>query len=163
MKKKLLQILSIAAVAIAAAFTPATASAAVGDKTIGVMGGFASYNDGGFADIYFKYHFAPHVRFAPDLGYVFRSDHKQAFILNADVQLPFTIVKSFEVYPLVGVTYNFWEYQHGGGHLSRAGFNFGAGISFNLTSQISVDAKAKYSLMNDTGGCFVGIGLGYTF
>lgn len=162
MKKLFLRIASVVAIVAAAVFTPSSVSAASAEKTLGFMGGYSSYNGGGFADIYFKYTFAPHLRVAPDLGYAFRSEGKSAFLANVDLQMPFQLGKGFEVYPLVGVTFNNWEYEHGG-HASRGGFNFGGGIQIDLTSQISLDVKFKYSMMNDTGGCFLGMGIGYSF
>jgi len=154
--------LLIALLAVISCVVPSTAQTQRGEKTLGVMGGFATYNDGGFADVYFQYSFHQHIRGAADLGYVFRNDHASAFVFDIDVQFPFRIVKGFGVYPLVGFTFNNWNY--GGGHnVSRAGANFGAGFDVYLTSNLKLTLQGKYSMMNDTGGGFFGLGMGYVF
>ena len=90
---KRIKLLAVAVIALIGALAPASAQAQRGEKTLGVMGGFATYNDGGFTDVYFQYSFANHFRLAPDLGYVFRNDGKSAFVLDVDLHFPFRIVK----------------------------------------------------------------------
>lgn len=151
-----------AVLAVVACAVPFSASAQRGEKTLGVMGGFSSYNDGGFADVYFQYTFVDHVRGAFDLGYVFRNEGKSAFVCDVDVHFPFRIVKGLGVYPLVGFTFNNWNY--GDDHnAARAGANFGAGFDIYLTSNLKMTLQGKYSVMNDTSGAFFGLGLGYVF
>lgn len=145
----------------AALFAPA-ASAQRGEKTLGIMGGIATYNNGGFTDVYFQYNIADHVRIAPDLGYVFRNDHKSAFVLDVDVDFPFRVARGFSVYPLVGFCFNNWTHQGHDG-ISRAGANFGGGFDVYLTSNLKLTFQGKYSLMNDTSGGFLGMGIGYVF
>lgn len=149
-------------IAMFGAFSPIEAQAQKGEKTLGVMGGFSTYNNGGFINAYFQYTFVDHVRIAPDLGYSFRNDGKSAFLLDVDVHFPFRVARGFAVYPLIGFTFNNWDYQHGG-NASRAGANFGAGFDLYLTSQFKLSLQGKYSLMNDTSGGFFGLGFGYVF
>lgn len=155
---------SLLAMAVAAVFslTPFAAYPQKGEKTLGLMGGFATYNSSGFTDVYFQYTFVDHVRIAPDLGYVFGNDGKSAFILNADMHFPFRVARGFSIYPLAGFTFNNWSYRHGDSE-SRAGANFGGGIDLYLTSNLKLTFQAKYSLMSDTGGGFFGAGIGYVF
>lgn len=137
-------------------------SAQRGEKTLGVAGGFATYNNGGYADLYFQYSFANHFRIAPEIGYVFRNEGKSAFELSVDMHFPFRIARGFAVYPLAGFTFNNWSYA-GDGHASRAGADFGAGFDIYLTSNLKLNLQGKYSLMNDTGGGFFNMGIGYVF
>lgn len=142
---------------------PATATAAAkGEKTLGVAGGYASYNNGGQANVYFQYSFSSHVRLAPEIGYVFRNEHKSAFECSVDVHFPFRLARGFNVYPLTGLTLNNWTYEHGK-HLTRGGFDFGAGFDLYMTSSLKLNLQGKYSLMNDTSGCFLQMGIGYVF
>lgn len=159
--KKIVSIVVGMLVAVGALF-PLQAEAQRGEKTLGLMGGFATYNDGGFTDVYFQYGFANHFRLSTDLGYVFRNEGCSAFVLDVDMHLPFKIAKGFGVYPLVGFTFNNWAYR-GDGNASRAGANFGAGFDIYLTSYLKLTLQGKYSLMNDTGGGFFGAGIGYVF
>ena len=139
-----------------------TAEAQRGEKSLGIMGGFSTYNNGGYVGVDFQYTIVNHVRIAPDIGYSFRNDGKSAFLLDVDVHFPFRIAKGFAVYPLVGFTFNNWSYQ-GGGNASRAGANFGGGFDFYLTSNLKLTLQGKYPAMNETGGGFIGKGIGYVF
>ncbi len=154
--------LVLAIVAAVCCLFPDESMAQKGDMTLGVKGGFATYNNGGFVDVFFQYSFADHVRIAPDLGYAFRNEGKSAFLLDIDVQFPFKLAKAFSVYPLIGFTFNNWSYQYAG-NASRAGANFGAGFDLYLTSNLKLSLQGKYSLMNDTSGGFFDMGIGYVF
>ncbi|MDE6771598.1 MAG: hypothetical protein K2J49_03240 [Muribaculaceae bacterium] len=170
--KKILLPLSLA---FGGLLIPASASAQTGEKTLGFAGGYASYNGGGYADLYFQYTFAPHIRIAPEIGYVFRNDCKSAFICSVDVQFPFRIARGFNIYPLAGLTLNSWSWNHhhhdddwdddwdDNHHATRGGFDFGGGFDVYLTRQLKLNFQAKYSLMNDTGGWFLNMGIGYNF
>ncbi len=138
------------------------AQAQTGEKSFGLMGGFSTYNNGGYTSVFFQYTCAPHVRLAPEVGYAFRNDGASAFLLSMDVDIPFKVARGVNVYPLVGVTFNNWNYQ-GGGDCSRLGFDFGGGVDLNVTSQLKLLFQAKYSVMNDTSGGFIGMGIGYNF
>lgn len=161
MKSKL-RILLVSMMVICGMAIPASVSAQKGEKTLGVSGGFSTYNNGGFADVYFQYSFANHIRLAPDIGYVFRNEGCSAFFFDVDVHFPFRLARGFSIYPLVGFTYNNWDYQHGV-HASRAGANFGGGFDIYLTSNLKLTLQGKYSAMNDTGGGFFNMGIGYNF
>lgn len=133
-----------------------------GEKTLGLAGGFATYNNGGYADIYFQYSFANHFRIAPEVGYVFRNEGKSAFEVSVDMHFPFRLARGFNIYPLAGLTLNNWTY-HGDGHATRGGFDFGGGFDIYLTSNLKLNLQGKYSLMNDTSGGFINMGIGYVF
>lgn len=170
MKISFKHILLSLSIALGATLFPSTAMAQTGEKTLGFAGGYASYNGGGYADLYFQYTFAPHLRIAPEIGYVFRNDHKSAFVCSVDMQFPFRLARGFNIYPLAGVTLNSWSYQHhhdddwdDSDHATRGGFDFGGGFDVYLTRQLKLNFQAKYSLMNDTGGWFLNMGIGYNF
>lgn len=160
--KTLKTIFSASALAICLFVAAPNASAQKGEMTLGLAGGYATYNDGGYADIYFQYTFAPHFRIAPEIGYVFRNQGCSAFETSVDMHFPFRLAKGFGIYPLVGVTLNDWNYQHEG-HATRFGADFGAGFDIYLTSYLKLSLQGKYSLMNDTGGGFFNAGIGYVF
>lgn len=159
--KKITKI-AIALVSMICVMSPLSANAQKGEKTLGVMGGFTTVNDGGFMDVYFQYGIANHFRIAPDLGYAFRNDGMSAFLLDVDLHFPFRLARAFSIYPLVGFTFNNWNYA-GDGSASRAGANFGAGIDLNLTRNLKLTLQGKYSLLNDVSGAYFGLGLGYVF
>lgn len=163
MKKRFTFAISALAMLGAALLMPAEANAqSKGEKTLGLAGGFSTYNNGGYANIYFQYQLAQHVRLAPEIGYMFRNEGKSGFEISADVHFPFRLGRGFGIYPLVGLTLNNWSYS-GDGHATRGGFDFGAGFDISLTSYLKLTLQGKYSLMNDTSGGFFNMGIGYVF
>ncbi len=154
--------LVLLAVTIISLGSALTASADKGDKTLGVAGGFSSYNNGGYGKLYFQYDVIKYLRIAPEIGYVFKNNGKSAFEFSADVEVPFRVAKGFDIYPLIGFTLNSWNFD---GHhtATRAGMDFGGGFDVNITSNLKLTIQAKYSAMNDTGGAFVDMGIGYVF
>lgn len=147
---------------IAAMFGISAASAQTGEKTLGIGAGVATHNSGGYADIYFQYTFAPHLRIAPEVGYIFRNDHESGFEFSTDMHFPFRVAKGFNMYPLVGFTLNNWNHQHGDSY-TRVGADFGGGFDFYLTSNFKLTLQGKYSLMDDCSGGFFNVGFGYVF
>lgn len=133
-----------------------------GEKTLGISAGLATYNSGGFSEAYFHCTLMPHIRIAPQVGYVFRNEGKSAFTFDFDVHFPFRFSRGLNFYPIVGFAFNNWSFQHAG-HISRAGMNFGGGVDIYLTRDLKLNVQGKYSMMNDTGGGFIGAGIGYIF
>lgn len=133
-----------------------------GEKTLGVTGGYATYNRSAYTNIFFQYTFVPHVRISTDVGYVFRHHDKSAFEISANMHFPFRIVSGLQVYPLAGVTFNNWNY-HEGGNVYRFGADVGAGFDFYMTDYLKLTLQGKYSLMNKTSGAYFGLGIGYVF
>lgn len=162
MKKYLKRALTVVIASVALLSVSSAASAQTGEKTIGISGGFATHNSGGFTEVYMHYTIVPHVRLAPDLGYVFRNEGKSAFVFDVDLHFPFRIARGFDIYPLAGFAFNNWSYQ-GGGHDTRCGMNIGGGFDVYLTKQLKLTLQGKYSMMNDTDGGFIGMGIGYNF
>jgi len=156
-------LLSIAALCVVSFSGEAYGASPVrGEKTLGVSGGYATYNHNAYADIFFQYTFVPHVRLSTDVGYVFRNDEKSAFEISLDMHFPFRIVSGLQVYPLVGVTFNNWNYQNEE-NASSFGADFGAGFDFYMTDYLKLTLQGKYSLMNKASGSFFGLGIGYVF
>ncbi len=147
---------------IGSAILPTGAQAAGHEKSLGVTGGYASYNNSGYVSLFFHYNFLDHLRIAPEAGIVFRHEGDTGLILNADLQFPFRVAHAFSIYPLAGIAFNNWSHQ-GAASTSRVGLNAGAGLDLYLTPNLKFMAQAKYSFMKDTGGVFAGIGIGYIF
>lgn len=152
--------LTLSLFAVCATLLPATAFG--GEKAMGVMGGYSSYNNSAYLDVNFQYTVVPHVRFAADIGCSFKHEGKSAFLLDLDAQFPFKLGRGVGIYPLVGFTFNNWSYE-GGGQAGRAGGNFGGGFEFYLTRSLKLQVQGKYSVMKDTSGAFIGLGINYLF
>lgn len=133
-----------------------------GEKVLGLRGGYASYNNSGYADVFFQYTFARHVRLDAGLGCIFRHKDKSALDISLDMHFPFRLSRGFQIYPLVGFTYNNWNYA-GDGNKSRFGADFGVGFDLYLTQNLKLNLQGKYSLMNGTSGTLCGLGIAYLF
>ena len=82
-----------------------------GEMSVGLTGGFASYNESGYVSMNYQWECADHVRIAPEIGYIMGNDHKSGFMINGDVHFPFQLVRGFGVYPLAGIAFNNWHYN----------------------------------------------------
>mgnify|MGYP000792624190 FL=1 len=140
--------------------TTFSANAQKGEKALGLMGGYATENDGGYTNLYFHYSFLDHLRLAPEIGYVFKNKGESAFEMAVDLHFPFRLARGFSVYPLTGVTLNSWKCHD---TYTRVGFDFGAGFDIYLTNYLKLNLQGKYSLMNDFSGGFIGMGIAYLF
>lgn len=163
MKPKYLLISAVAFLSTVVSFEAAASGLPVkGEKTLGIMGGYASYNHSGFAGVYFQYTFAPHVRIAPDVSFVFRNDDRSALAISADMHFPFRVARGLSVYPLAGLTFNNWSHRGEGNYL-KVGGNVGAGFDMYFTSNFKLTLQARFSVMDHTSGLFAGMGFGYVF
>ncbi len=153
-------------VAILAAAFPIAVSArnlpVKGEKSLGVTAGYASYNNSGYAGVYFQYTFAQHVRIAPEVSFVFRNEDKSALAINADMHFPFRVARGVTLYPLAGLAFNNWSYRGGGSSL-KVGGDVGGGCDIYFTANFKFTVQARYSIMDRTSGLFAGAGFGYVF
>lgn len=157
--------LLLCAVALVASYAcvPAFASSLYkGEKTLGVSGGFASYNKSAYTNVFFQYTFVPHVRIAPEIGYVIRNNDVSGFEVSCDMHFPFRLARGFNMYPLAGLTFNTWNNRVGDNY-NRLGGDFGLGLELYITGSLKLSLQGKYSLMKNTSGAFAGLSLGYVF
>lgn len=161
-KRRDLLLCAIASAALAISMPAKASSLYKGEMTLGVSGGYASYNNSGYTSVYFHYTFVPHVRIAPEVGYVFRHNNKSALTVTCDMQFPFRLGKAFNVYPLAGLTFNTWNH-HNFKNLNRVGGDVGLGFELYITGSLKLNLQGKYSFMKDTSGAFAGLGFGYVF
>lgn len=159
-------LLKVAAVmtVLTSLFGASEAYAQRGEKTLGIAGGYSGYNNSGYLKAYFQYSIIDHLRLAPEIGFSFKGDHggASAFEAALDVQAPFRIARGFALYPLAGFSFNSWNYDHAG-TANRAGFDLGGGMELKVTPNLKFSLQGKYSFMNNTGGCWIDLGIGYVF
>ncbi|MDE6576837.1 MAG: hypothetical protein K2K58_01525 [Muribaculaceae bacterium] len=144
------------------AVSPFDLEASSHEKTLGIGGGVATYNQSGYGKLYFQYSFIPIVRISPEIGYVFPHKDFSGFEASVDVHFPFRIAKGLKFYPLVGLTCDNWRHKEGD-NFSRAGFNFGGGFDLYFTQSLKLSLQGKYSAVKDCGGGFFDLGIGYVF
>ncbi len=137
--------------------------AEAGEKTLGIAGGYSGYNNSGYLKAYFQYQIIEHLRLAPEVGYSFKGDHgASAFEAALDVQAPFRVARGFSLYPLAGFSFNSWNFEHGS-TANRAAFDLGGGRELKVTPNLKFSLQGKYSFRNDSGGCWIDLGIGYVF
>lgn len=160
--KKLTCPLLLAFAILGSILFPVETKAEKGEKSLGISGGYATYNNSGFANLFFQYSFTDHIRLAPEVGYVFRNEDKSAFEISTDLHFPFRIAKAVNVYPLVGLTYQNWH-NYSGDNLSQFGGDFGGGFELYLTPNLKLNLEGKYSWLKRTSGGFFDLGVAYIF
>lgn len=134
-----------------------------GQKSIGFIGGYATYNESGYANVYFQYTLSSHFRLSSDLGYIFKNNDLSGFNFNIDAHFPFKIYKGINIYPFGGLTFNNWKHEPINNSVNKFGINIGGGIDIYFTSNLKIFVQGKYSFMDKTDGGFVGAGVGYVF
>lgn len=165
MVKFLQHLLSASLILGALLCTPAASAQRIGQKTLGVKLGYATENNSALAGISFDYRFAKHVALTPNVEYVFRNEHRDAFLFNIDCRFPFAVTSRFEIYPFAGINFASWAY-HWDGDSARSnhiGFNFGAGCDYYCTSSLKLMFQAKYNAIKDVDSGYFSLGLGYVF
>lgn len=160
--KKLFYILCILSGLV---FLPQTVSAQCqkGEMTLGIAGGYASFNKSGYTDIYFQYAFSKHVRISPEIGYIFKNEGTSGLEVSVDMHFPFKVAKAFSIYPLAGVTFNNWNYKNNENNYTRCGGDVGAGAELYLTQNLKFSLQGKYSILKNCSGAYVNFGVGYIF
>ncbi|MCM1152763.1 MAG: porin family protein [Muribaculum sp.] len=141
---------------------PQTVSAQKGEMSLGIGGGYVTYNNSGYAKVFYQYSITDHLRLAPEVGYMFKNEGKTGVEISVDLQAPFRIVKGIKVYPLVGATMNNWNYTSDGS-ITRFGGDIGAGFDFYMTPNLKIGLQGKYAIMKDASGWFADLGVAYVF
>ncbi len=150
------------------------ADAQRGEKVIGIQAGYNSHNESAVAGVFFSYRFSQHFRVAPSAQYVFRNKHTDAFLLNCDLQVPFSFgLKRVELYPMAGLCFASWN-THSlmksvthtddvSSRTDRFGLNIGAGMSVKCTSTLRLNFDVRYSVIDDYNTTMATVGIGYCF
>lgn len=145
-----------------------------GEKIIGVETGFNSHNKTPLAGVFFSYRFSNHFQVSPNVQYVFKKKHTDAFIFNCDFQVPFNLATTpVDVYPLAGLSYASWNFHDSlrsfdisddvSSRYNHFGLNFGGGLSVKCSSTLRLKFEARYSVIKDFNTTMVMAGIGYSF
>lgn len=166
----------IAAIAATALFPAQRTSAEniyKGEKTVGLTGGYHSYNSSGVAGIEFTYRFSKHFRLSPGVMYVFRHRDTDALQLNINADVPFPTSSRCDIYPFAGLCYSSWN-RHGSlrvedenhdvsNRTSRLGLNVGGGVNFAASGNLRLGVRAGYSFIKEYGGAMALATIAYRF
>lgn len=153
--------------------TSATANAEgyAGEKTLGFLAGYNTYNRSAIAGFEFSYRFSRNFRLAPDVFYAFKNMQRDALVINVNAQFPIPCTGVVTVYPFAGVNYSSWTIRHFNpmtandvsSRDSRFGLNAGAGADFRLKGNLRLGAEAYYTFIKAYGGAAVAAKIAYAF
>lgn len=156
--KKFLALLSIILA------TVANAAAQKGDKTVGILAGYATENQSAIAGLFFQYRCSSLLRLSPDCQFAIKNNNRSAFIFNGNAHFIIKTSDKINIYPLVGITYQNWKYHTIGiDNKGRFGCNVGAGFETMATSTLKLSVEAKYSLIKSFSSGYFFASIGYLF
>ena len=163
---------------VCAAVMSLSASAQAGDKTLGAQFVFGSQtNNIGFG-VKGQYYVTDHLRGEASFDYFFKNKGLTMWDINANAHYLINVADKFNVYPLAGVGYTNWSYtndvivkevngkdkvvEHKGSD-GRLAVNLGGGAEYALTDNVSVNAEAKWQIVNNYSQLVLGVGVAYKF
>lgn len=162
---------AVAAVTFFATSFTAGAEGYAGEKSLGLLAGYNTYNKSAVAGFEFTYRFSKNFRLAPDVYYAFRNERRDALIINANAHFPIPCSRRVNIYPLAGINYSTWTFRHydpanaddSTSRDSRLGLNAGAGADFAMGGNLRLGAEASYTFIKSYGGAAVVAKIAYLF
>lgn len=111
-----------------------------------------------------QHFFTDSFRGEASFNYFFQNDEVSMFDFNANVHYLVNITNSFHLYPLVGLTVGHYMVDVDGiDSETRVGGNFGGGLEYDLTSNLTIGFEGKYQLVSDFDQGVISVGLTYRF
>ena len=121
----------------------ATSFAQKGEVEVGVHGGFIldSPNNLGLG-VNVGYMLMKNVRGVAEFNYFLKKDGVSYWNLEGNVEYLFRLNDEFTLYPLVGLDFlgSSWD----GGSDTRLGLNLGAGVEYNISSNLKLVGEFNY-------------------
>ncbi|MFV0329008.1 MAG: outer membrane beta-barrel protein [Dysgonomonas sp.] len=113
-----------------------------------------------------RYFFTDNIRVAPGLTFLFPKDDITGLDVDINVHYVFPIQSGLSVYPFIGgaMLNNRWS-PDGGDSVSTTdfGFNIGAGIQYDVTSNGYVNFEFKYTFKENKDPAYFMLGYGIRF
>ena len=121
----------------------ATSFAQKGEMEVGIHGGFMldSPNNLGLG-VNVGYMLMKNVRGVAEFNYFLKKDGVSYWNLEGNVEYLFKLNDEFTLYPLVGLDFlgSSWD----GGSDTRLGLNLGAGVEYNISSNLKLVGEFNY-------------------
>ena len=163
---------------VCAAVMSISASAQAGDKALGAQLVFGSETNSFGLGVKGQYYFTDQIRGEGSFDYFFKNKGVSMWDINANVHYLFDVANKVKVYPLAGLGYTNWSYtndvivkevngkdkvvEHKGSD-GRLAVNLGGGAEYALTDNVSVNAEAKWQIVNNYNQLVLGVGVAYKF
>jgi len=155
---------------VCAAVMSLSASAQAGDKALGAQLVFGSKTNSIGLGVKGQYYFTDQIRGEASFDYFFKNQGISMWDINANVHYLFDVADKFKVYPLAGLGYTNWSYKLeydnvtlAKGTDGRLAVNLGGGAEYALTDNVSVNAEAKWQIVNNYNQLVLGVGVAYKF
>ena len=163
---------------VCAAVMSLSASAQAGDKALGAQLVFGSETNNIGLGVKGQYYFTDQLRGEASVDYFFKNKGVSMWDINANVHYLFDVANKVKVYPLAGLGYTNWSYtndvivieENGNkrttefkGSNGRLAVNLGGGAEYALTDNVSVNAEAKWQIVNNYNQLVLGVGVAYKF
>ncbi len=155
---------------VCAAVMSLSASAQAGDKALGAQLLFGSKTNNIGLGVKGQYYFTDQIRGEASFDYFFKNKGVSMWDINANVHYLFDVADKFKVYPLAGLGYTNWSYKLeydnvtlAKGTDGRLAVNLGGGAEYALTDNVSVNAEAKWQIVNNYNQLVLGVGVAYKF
>ncbi len=155
---------------VCAAVMSLSASAQAGDKALGAQLVFGSETNSFGLGVKGQYYFTDQLRGEASVDYFFKNKGVSMWDINANVHYLFDVADKFKVYPLAGLGYTNWSYKYEfeglpvvEGTVGRLAVNLGGGAEYALTDNVSVNAEAKWQIVNNYNQLVLGVGVAYKF
>lgn len=156
MKRTFILIITIVVTAIGA-------MAQKGEKTLGILAGYTTENQSALTGLYFKYRINNMFRLSPDCQFAIKHNDRSAFMFNGNLHIIFQTSAKTNLYPLIGITYQNWNFSDIDGHHNHFGGNIGAGFEVKATPTLVFSIEGKYSFIKDFSSGNIYAGIGYLF
>ena len=163
---------------VCAAVMSLSASAQAGDKAVGAQLVFGSETNSIGFGVKGQYYFTDQIRGEGSFDYFLKNKGISMWDINANVHYLFDVANKVKVYPLAGLGYTNWSYtndvivieENGNkrttefkGSNGRLAVNLGGGAEYALTDNVSVNAEAKWQIVNNYNQLVLGVGVAYKF
>ena len=163
---------------VCAAVMSLSASAQAGDKALGAQLVFGSETNSIGVGVKGQYYFTDQIRGEASFDYFLKNKGISMWDINANVHYLFDVANKVKVYPLAGLGYTNWSYtndvivieENGNkrttefkGSNGRLAVNLGGGAEYALTDNVSVNAEAKWQIVNNYNQLVLGVGVAYKF
>lgn len=157
--KKLIVLLSFIALGLSTSF------AQQGQKSIGVNLGYGSEIESFGLGAKFQYGITDPIRLEAAFNYFFENNHVNMWDLNLNFHYLFPLGSGFKVYPLAGLTYTNWHTEIGDWDETegRVGANLGAGLQYDIASNLALNFDLKYQFVKDFDQVAFAFGIAYKF
>ena len=155
---------------VCAAVMSLSASAQAGDKAVGAQLVFGSETNSIGFGVKGQYYFTDQIRGEGSFDYFLKNKGISMWDINANVHYLFDVANKVKVYPLAGLGYTNWSYKLeydnvtlAKGTDGRLAVNLGGGAEYALTDNVSVNAEAKWQIVNNYNQLVLGVGVAYKF